>query len=74
VSDDTNATIVGQPGAKNIRSGPGTNFADLHIAYPGDRIEVTNSDYDSGGFQWYEVYFPKSGASGWIAAQLVQLD
>jgi serine/threonine protein kinase, bacterial len=72
--DDTNATIVGQPGSKNIRSGPGTNFANLHIAYPGDRIEVTDSEYDSGGFQWYEVYFPKSGASGWIAAQLVQLD
>ena len=71
---NSNATIVGDAGSKNIRSGPGTNFKVAHIAYPGDRIKVVGSDYDSGGYRWYQVYFPKSGAQGWIAAQLVKLD
>ncbi|MCM1983112.1 serine/threonine protein kinase [Lyngbya confervoides] len=71
---DTNATIVGTPGSKNIRSGPGTNFGVAHIAYPGDRVKIISTDYDSGGYQWFEIYFPKSGASGWIAAQLIQTD
>ncbi|MEM9136494.1 MAG: SH3 domain-containing protein [Cyanobacteria bacterium P01_F01_bin.42] len=71
---DSNAVIIGASGAKNIRSGPGTGFKVAHIAYPGDRIQVMDSDYDGGGYQWYRVYFPKSGADGWIAAQLVRLD
>jgi serine/threonine-protein kinase len=65
---------VGEPGAKNIRSGPGTNFSAPHIAYPGDRVKITDSSSDSGGYLWYKVYFPNSGAEGWIAAQLVQRD
>lgn len=71
---NTDATIVGEPGAKNIRSGPGTNFSAPHIAYPGDRVKITDSSSDSGGYLWYKVYFPNSGAEGWIAAQLVQRD
>ncbi|NCJ08094.1 protein kinase [Synechococcales cyanobacterium C] len=71
---DTNATIGGEPGSKNIRSGPGTNFGVRHIAYPGDRVRILNSEQDNGGFVWYEIYFPKSGAKGWIAAQLLSVD
>ena len=71
---DSNARIIGDAGAKNIRSGPGTGFKVAHIAYPGDRIKVIGSEYDSGGYRWFNVTFPKSGAQGWIAAQLVQLD
>lgn len=73
-ADNTNATIAGQSGSKNIRSGPGTEYGAAHIAYPGDRVVIRNSGKDSGGYDWYEVYFPKSGASGWIAAQLVSPD
>jgi serine/threonine-protein kinase len=70
----TNATIVGEPGKKNIRTGPGTNYRARHIAYPGDRVQIVGSDYDGGGYLWYKVYFPKSGADGWIAAQLIKVD
>ncbi len=69
-----NATIVGTPGEKNIRRGPGTAFGVQHIAFPGDRVQIRNSQTDSGGFLWYEIYFPESGASGWIAAQLLRPD
>lgn len=73
-ADQTNASIVGEPGSKNIRSGPGTHYAQTHIAYPGDRITLITSDRDQGGFLWHNVYFPKSQAQGWIAAQLVRSD
>ena len=73
-SDATNATIIGEAGSKNIRSGPGTKFASQHIAYPGDRVRILSSSQDEGGYTWYKVYFPKSGADGWIAAQLINTD
>lgn len=70
----TNATIAGESGSKNIRSGPGTSYDSPHIAYPGDRVKIIDSAQDKGGYTWYKVYFPKSGADGWIAAQLVRTD
>jgi serine/threonine protein kinase, bacterial len=73
-SDGTNAVIVGNKGETNIRKGPGTNFGVQHIAFPGDRVKILASDQDNGGFIWYKIYFPKSGASGWIAGQLLQPD
>jgi serine/threonine-protein kinase len=73
-ADQTNASIVGEPGSKNIRSGPGTNYAAIHIAYPGDRVTIIRSDRDPGGFLWHNVYFPQSQAQGWIAAQLIRTD
>jgi len=73
--DRTNATIVSnEPGSKNIRSGPGTSYSVRHIAYPGDRIIIQTSSTDPGGYTWHKVTFPKSGAEGWIAAQLVRRD
>jgi serine/threonine protein kinase, bacterial len=75
VSMDTNATIVSQTsGSKNIRSGPGTKYSVQHVAYPGDRVRIVESSQDVGGYTWYKVYFPKSGAEGWIAAQLISRD
>lgn len=71
---ETNAVIVGNKGATNIRHGPGTNYGVQHIAYPGDRVKILDKSYDSGGYVWYKIYFPKSGASGWIAGQLLQPD
>lgn len=70
----TNATIIGQAGSKNIRTGPGTNYPSQHIAYPGDRVQILDSSQDSGGYVWYQIYFPQSGADGWIAAQLLRVD
>ena len=73
-ADNTNATITGQSGSKNVRSGPGTNYETAHTAYPGDRIVIRDTSTDPGGYTWYKVYFPKSGAEGWIASQLVSRD
>ncbi len=73
-TDSTNATIVGESGSKNVRSGPGTGYGTAHVAYPGDRIYIRDSAKDEGGFTWYKVYFPKSGAEGWVASQLVNPD
>jgi serine/threonine-protein kinase len=73
-ADSTNATLIGEPGSKNIRSGPGTSFEVRHIAYPGDRVQILESRQDAGGYLWYRVFFPNSGAEGWIAAQLVKPD
>lgn len=75
-SDDksTNATIKGEPGEKNIRSGAGTDYKSLHTAYPGDRIRVIGKGYDQGKYLWYKIYFPQSGAEGWIGAHLVEVD
>ncbi len=73
-SDGTNAVIVGNKGETNIRRGPGTNFGVQHVAFPGDHVKILASDQDGGGFVWYKIYFPKSGASGWIAGQLLQPD
>ena len=73
-STGTNATIVGTSGSKNIRRGPGTNYGVQHIAYPGDRVRILTSGRDRGGYLWYKVSFPKSGATGWIAAQLINRD
>lgn len=69
---DTNAVIVGTAGSKNIRTGPGTDYPVKHIAYPGDRVRIIGSGSDRSGYPWYKVYFPKSGAKGWIGAQLVE--
>lgn len=73
-SNKANATIIGQPGSKNIRSGPGTDYKSNHIAYPGDRVRILEKGNDSGGYTWYKVYFPESGADGWIAGQLLWVD
>ena len=73
-TDPTNAVLIGEAGSKNIRSGPGVSYGKVHDAFPGDRVVITNTDQDADGYTWYEVSFPKSGAKGWIAAQLVKKD
>jgi serine/threonine-protein kinase len=70
----TNATIVGEPGSKNIRSGPGLEYNRRHIAYPGDRVQVLNRTLNADNYPWYEIYFPKSRARGWIAGHLLAVD
>lgn len=73
-SENTNAVIVGDSSSKNIRTGPGTEYGVQHVVYPGDSIQILEIAQDGGGYTWYKVHFPQSGAEGWIAAQLVELD
>jgi serine/threonine protein kinase, bacterial len=68
---DANAVIVGASGSKNIRTGPGTDNPVQGVAYPGDQVRILSSRSDRGGYLWYKIYIPKSGAKGWIGAQLV---
>ncbi|MFM8308161.1 MAG: SH3 domain-containing protein, partial [Microcystis aeruginosa] len=74
INNNTNATIVGQPGKKNIRRGPGLEYAPRHIAYPGDRVQVIESARNIDNLPWYKIYFPQSGADGWIAGNLLSID
>jgi hypothetical protein len=73
-SSGTNATVSGTPGTKNIRSGAGTAYAVVGTVRTGDRLQILGSSYDRGGYQWYKVYHPQSGTTGWIAAQLISSD
>jgi serine/threonine protein kinase, bacterial len=68
---NTNAIIAGAGGSKNIRTGPGTNYSVKDTVYPGDHVRIIASGSDRGGYPWYKIYVPKSGAKGWIGAQLV---
>jgi serine/threonine-protein kinase len=65
------ATIGGDSGSKNIRSGPGTAYGVVTQGYTGDSIEILDSQSDSGGYTWYKIYHPNSGSTGWMASQLV---
>ena len=69
-----NATVSGNPGRKNIRSGPGTNYGVLGNVYPGDRVQVLGNGQEPNGFTWYEVLAPTANTRGWIAHHLVTLD
>ncbi|BFM39423.1 protein kinase [Synechocystis sp. LKSZ1] len=70
-SSGSSATIGGQSGSKNIRSGPGTNYSVVGQGYTGDSLEILGNDIDAGGYIWYRVYHPDSGTTGWMASQLV---
>lgn len=71
---DTNATIAGQPGMKNIRSGPGTNYNVVGEVGTGERVKILSQNTDVGGYIWFEIYYPSSQTQGWIAAQLLRAD
>ena len=71
---DTNATVAGQPGMKNIRSGPGTNYSVVGEIQTGERVRVLSQNRDTGGYVWFEIYYPSSQTQGWIAAQLLRSD
>lgn len=71
---NTNATVAGIPGIKNIRSGPGTTYSVVGSINTGIRVEIVSQSQDQGGYLWYKISHPSSGTQGWIAAQLISLD
>jgi uncharacterized protein YraI len=73
-SSNTNASIGGNPGVKNLRSGPGTVYGSVRSLRTGERVKIVSSGSDRGGYIWYKVYHPASGTSGWVAAQLINRD
>ena len=73
-SPRANARIGGkQSGAKNLRSGPGTDYGIIAKINTGEDIEILDKSQDSGGYVWYQVRHQQSGTKGWIAAQLVNI-
>lgn len=74
VSMPTNATVMGRPGAKNIRLGVGTQQGVVGKARPGDRVQVLKSAYNADGYLWYQIFAPKTTTEGWIASHLVDVD
>jgi serine/threonine protein kinase, bacterial len=70
----TNAAIVGKPGTKNIRSGPGTTYGVQGSVGTGDRVQIVDNGYDNSGYPWYKIYVPASGTQGWMASHLVASD
>ncbi len=63
-----------------LRSGAGSNYRSLGYGLVGDRVQVLTLsppelDYqeDSQGRVWYRVGFPRSGAKGWIRADLLRM-
>lgn len=72
------AILTGQDsGARiNLRSGPGTNFAQKGYGLVGDRVHILRRVggrakdlavvQNRRGDSWYRVGFPVSGARGWI--------
>ncbi|MEG4074507.1 S8 family serine peptidase [Microcoleus sp. Pol14D5] len=58
-----NAGYVTQTGWLRIRSGPGTNFAEVGLKYPGD---ATNFDaYEDNGVWVPDPFMPGGGSSRW---------
>ena len=70
----TNATVAGEPGIKNIRSGPGTVYGIVGKISTGSRVKILSQKQDRGGYLWYKIYNPSSKTEGWMAAQLISTD
>ncbi|MDJ0576542.1 MAG: SH3 domain-containing protein [Xenococcaceae cyanobacterium MO_234.B1] len=70
----TNATVAGEPGIKNIRSGPGTVYSIVGKISTGSRVKILSQKQDRGGYLWYKIYNPSSKTEGWMAAQLISTD
>lgn len=72
---DIIAGIKGQnailTGAKNIRSGPSLEYRVVGKVHTNDRVQILSISFDQNGYQWYEIYDPKSGTKGWIDAKLL---
>ncbi|MDJ0581137.1 SH3 domain-containing protein [Crocosphaera sp.] len=69
-----NATIRGQPGEKNIRSGPGLEYRVSATAHTGTPVRVIDSARNSDHFLWYKIEVPELGIQGWIASHLLTID
>ncbi|MEL6602471.1 MAG: SH3 domain-containing protein [Cyanobacteria bacterium J06614_10] len=70
----TPATIAGEIGGKNIRSGAGTNHRVIHTAPVGSRILIHGESRDNNGSQWYKISIPGTDLTeGWILKDLVEL-
>ena len=72
--DKTNATVAGEPGIKNIRSGPGTVYSIVGKISTGSRVKILSQAQDRGGYLWYKIYNPSSNTEGWMAGQLISTD
>ena len=57
----------------NIRSRPEKDYEVVGTVSTGDRVAIFDIIYDKRGNIWYKIYHPKSGKTGWIEAQFINL-
>ena len=64
------ATVSGDPGTKNLRSGPGTKYDVVGTVQVGEPVTILAKSFDSGGYPWVKV-LTASGQTAWIAGHLL---
>jgi len=64
------ATVSGDPGTKNLRSGPGTKYDVVGTVQTGEPVTILAKSFDSGGYPWVKV-LTASGQTAWIAGHLL---
>ncbi|MBW4537720.1 MAG: SH3 domain-containing protein [Myxacorys chilensis ATA2-1-KO14] len=58
----------------NIRTEASTTAKIRHIGYAGDEVTLLARRTGSDKAYWYQVKFPKSGATGWVRGDFVSID
>ena len=64
------ATVSGDPGTKNLRSGPGTKYDVVGTVQTGESVTILAKSFDTGGYSWVKV-LTASGQTAWIAGHLL---
>jgi hypothetical protein len=68
-----NAAIGGNPGSKNIRTGPGTEFPTVTQISVGERVEIKGIVINKDIYPWFRIR-TSSGVEGLIACHLIDCD
>ncbi|MBW4420189.1 MAG: SH3 domain-containing protein [Myxacorys californica WJT36-NPBG1] len=58
----------------NIRTEASTTAKIRHIGYAGDEVALLTRRTGQDKAYWYQVKFPKSGATGWVRGDFVSID
>jgi hypothetical protein len=65
---ETARAVINNP-TVNIRSGPGTNYANIGQARNGERYDITGKN---AAGDWYQINF--NGQTGWVTSQFVVVE
>ncbi len=58
----------------NIRTEASTTAKIRHVGYAGDEVTLLARRTGQDKAYWYQVKFPKSGATGWVRGDFVSID
>ena len=65
---ETARAVINNP-TVNVRSGPGTNYANIGQARNGERYDITGKN---AGGNWYQINF--NGQTAWVTSQFVVVE